>query len=111
MKNHLSRLPKTSDINYLLNKKGFFESKIAASYIIEADKLPPSGADDASLKEFYEKRGTAAYQLGRYKQALEDIRKAYGYLQNTKGKRNIIAFTLSTLEHELGNFKTAMNIT
>ena len=101
---------RTNDINYLLNKKGVFKSNITASYIIEADKLPPSVADDESLKEFYEKRGTAAYQLGRSKQALEDMRIAYGYLKKTKDKGNIIAFTLSSLEHEIGNFKTAINI-
>jgi CHAT domain-containing protein len=101
---------KTNDINDLLNKKGIFKSKSTAEYTRKADMPLPSVADDARLKQFYEDRGIAAYQLGRYKQALEDMRKAYGYLQKTKGKRNVLALNLSFLEGEVGNFKTAINI-
>ena len=101
---------KSNDINVLLNKKGVFESKNTATYIRQADMPLPSGADDATLKQFYEDRGMAAYQLGRYKQALEDLRKAYGYLQKTGGKRNVLALNLSFLECEIGDIKTSINI-
>jgi len=102
---------KSQDIHALLKQKGVFESKSTASYIVQADKLPPSTTDDAALKEFYEERGFAAWQLGRYIQALEDMRKAYGYLQKTKDlKSNQIALTLSSLENELGNFKEAIRL-
>lgn len=101
---------KINDINDLLNKKGIFQSKIKDSYSMEAEKLPPSGADDAALKEFYEKRGFAAFQLGRYKQALEDMRLAYDYLRKSNGKRNVLVVSLSLLEGEVGNFKAAINL-
>jgi CHAT domain-containing protein/tetratricopeptide (TPR) repeat protein len=101
---------KANDINDLLKKKGVFESTATASLIKTADMQSPAGADEATLKGFYEERGLAAYQLGRYPQALGDLRKAYIYLQKTEGNRNVLALNLSILESEIGNLKTAINI-
>jgi len=98
------------DINVLLDKKGIYTSQSTAEYTRKAAMPPPSGADDATLKQFYEDRGIAAYQLGNYKIALEDLRKAYGYLQNTGGKRNVLAINLSFLEFEVGNFNKSIDI-
>jgi CHAT domain-containing protein len=81
------------------------------AYLIKtAEMQPPVGATDATLKEFYEKRGTAARHLGRYKQALEDLRTAYSYLQKAGGRRDVIAANLSMVETDMGNFKDAITI-
>jgi CHAT domain-containing protein len=101
---------RANDINDLLSKKGIFTSEMTASLIKTADMQPPVGATDATLKEFYERRGTAARHLGRYEQALEDLRTAYGYLQKAGGRRDVIAANLSMVETDMGNFKNAITI-
>ena len=102
---------KANDINDLLKKKGIFESKETASLTRKADMKPPTNADDLALKQFYEERGLAAYQLVRYNQALEDLRKAYGYQIKTGGQRNLMAIhMLSFSESEFGNYKAAIII-
>jgi len=101
---------KANDINDLLKKKGVFESRETATMKEKADMEPPADASDGELKDFYEDRGFAAHQLGRYKQALVDLRKAYAYLQKTGGQRTILANTLSVAESEMGNYKAAIDI-
>jgi CHAT domain-containing protein len=101
---------KASDVSDLLTKKGIFKSESTASLIRTANMQPPAGADDATLKQFYERRGTAARQLGRFNQALEDLRQAYGYLQKAGGPRDLIAVNLGIVESEVGNFKTGISI-
>jgi len=101
---------RANDINDLLSKKGIFKSETTASLIRTADMQPPVGATDETLKEFYEKRGIAARRLDRYNQALEDLRKAYGYLQKAGGRRDVLAVNLSLAEWESGNFKNAIAI-
>ncbi|GAB2181274.1 tetratricopeptide repeat protein [Denitratisoma sp. agr-D3] len=49
---------------------------LAAKSLAEADQPEPSGADNASLSQFYWKRGSAAAKIGRINQQIADLRKA-----------------------------------
>jgi CHAT domain-containing protein len=101
---------KADDIYALLNKKQIYQSKSTEDYLKKAAMPIPAGADDSKLKIFYETRGMAFYHLGRYMEALADLRKAYVYFQTAKGRRNVLVINLSFLEAEVGNFKAAVNI-
>jgi len=51
-----------------------------------ADSLPPKNASMEDLANFYNRRGSAAWDLGRDRQALEDYRVALQYVD--KGSLN-----------------------
>ncbi|MCK4988671.1 MAG: hypothetical protein KAS40_24215, partial [Desulfobacterales bacterium] len=61
------------DIVAVLNEPGQFDREIAEITKANADKLPPDTNDNVTLAEFYLERSRMAKQIGRPKQALEDV--------------------------------------
>lgn len=69
---------------------------------------PPKKGDDLALANFYYHRGRAAILLGRFNQALEDLRLAWSYSAKTGGPNRKIMHNLAIAEWVCGNFKRAI---
>ena len=89
--------PRTiSDITAILDKQKPDPAKRAAA-TAAADRPPPAGASDADLAEFYYRRGQAAEQIGRTRQQLEDMKKAYALGQQARMTPGVLNFYLQQI--------------
>jgi len=75
------------DILAVLNEPGQFDREIAEITKANADKLPPDTNDNVTLAEFYLERSRMAKQIGRPKQALEDVRTALRLAETGEGQK------------------------
>jgi CHAT domain-containing protein len=107
------------DILAILDQPGQFDPEIVTKFKAQADALPPDTDNPVTLAMFYRKRGLMAFELGRPKQALEDIRVALGYAENKEGQKvpglNIIDYSkiltnLALAEDLFGNFSRAIEL-
>ena len=107
------------DILAVLDQSGQFDPKVAAEIRAEANALPPDTGNPATLAMFYGKRGNRAFQLGRSKQALEDMRMALGYAEKKGGQKipgfDIIDYSwvltdLALVESLFGNYSRAIEL-
>ncbi|MBI3516062.1 MAG: CHAT domain-containing protein, partial [Proteobacteria bacterium] len=73
-----------------------------------ADRQPPVGQSDAALASFYLERGTAAAQVGRMTQQLDDLRQALAYADKAGSDRSPILGRLMSAEAQAGNFALAI---
>lgn len=74
------------DILAVLDEPGQFDPEITEKLIAEADWSPPDVNSRAALAFFYKDRSDKAWQLGRYKQSLEDGRTALHYAEGENGQ-------------------------
>ncbi|MGD9043828.1 MAG: CHAT domain-containing tetratricopeptide repeat protein [Desulfobacterales bacterium] len=74
------------------------------------DKPPPQTDDPATLSAYYQSRGEALMQLGRYGQALTDIRQALAYSSRSGGHDPRFLLLLAYAEFVCGNFKYAIEL-
>ncbi|MBW1803918.1 MAG: hypothetical protein JRJ85_24695 [Deltaproteobacteria bacterium] len=77
---------RVDDILNVLDQKGQFDPEIIAKMKEGADVLPPDTRVSSKLTRFYFKRGLKARDLGRYKQYLEDHRKALGHNEKARAR-------------------------
>ena len=107
------------DILAILEEPGKFDLDIIEKHKTVADALPPDTKQSVILANFYYKRGLSALELGRYKQALEDLRKALFFAEKKDGtKVTGLAFKdyakiqaqLGNVESEYGNYKRAISL-
>lgn len=82
------------DILSVLEQPGNFDSEVVKRIEAEANAEPPLTSNPAILANFYDKRGKSAINLGRYRQELEDLRKALRYAEKEPGKKRL-NFSLS----------------
>ena len=97
------------DIITMLDQPGQFDPEITGKLKAQADAVPPKDANS----DFYHDRGEAARQLGRYKQALDDLREALRLSEGEgiRGKRQTkIMRQLATVERSVGNFDRAVEL-
>src|SRR4030095_7382267 len=72
--------PRTiNDITAILDQQRRTTPDVAAR--AQADKVPPGTTDPAMLARFYFKRGLAAGEIGRTKQEIDDLTKAWEHVQ------------------------------
>ncbi|MBW1803455.1 MAG: hypothetical protein JRJ85_22335, partial [Deltaproteobacteria bacterium] len=104
---------RVDDILAVLDQKGQFDPEDFARMKAEADISPPDTEDRAKLTRFYFERGFKARDLSRYKQYLEDLRKALDYYGEASGhgKKTLsdrdyarLLVTLAVAEANLGHF-------
>jgi len=77
----------------------------------KANELPPEVATHEELIRFYNRRGNAAYELGRNGQALNDLRKCYALLEQRKFPfSNIKIGALIHLEIYDGKYQRALEL-
>jgi len=71
----------------------------------QADEVPPGTTDRATLAAFYFKRGLAASEIGRTKQEIDDLTKAWEYVR-PGGSPSLgdVLWNLSLAEVRGGNF-------
>ena len=94
------------DITSILEQPGQFDRKITERLIVQADAVPPKDADSS----FYHKRAEAARQLGRPRQALDDLNRAL-LLSEKEGAGNPrILLHLALVERDIGNFGRALEL-
>jgi tetratricopeptide (TPR) repeat protein len=94
------------DITSILEQPGQFDRKITERLIVQADAVPPKDAESG----FYHKRAEAARQLGRPRQALDDLNHAL-LLSEKEGVRNPrILLHLALVERDIGNFGRALEL-
>jgi CHAT domain-containing protein len=107
------------DILDVLDQKGQFDPKVVEKLKGEADLLPPDTDDPSKLALFYRERGLRARDLSRWKQYLEDLRKALEYCEKAKkkGGRALddkehawLLLSLSVAEAKVGNFGKAISL-
>lgn len=97
------------DILSILNQPGRFASGITEKFKTQADAITPDTKDPGTLKRFYQERGEAAYQLGRYHQARDDFQRALGCNINHQADGFINA-RLGIIEEYCGNFEKAIEL-
>ncbi|MBW1768189.1 MAG: tetratricopeptide repeat protein, partial [Deltaproteobacteria bacterium] len=95
------------DILTLLDQKGQFDPTNFGELRAKADQSPPENEDKKTLSSFYFNRGRAASFIGRYNQALEDLRIAYRY---SNVKNHQLTHNLGVAEFICGNFKRAIEL-
>lgn len=107
------------DILTVLEEPGQFDLEIIEKHRAIADALPPDAKESVILAKFYYKRGASALEIGRSKQALEDLRKALFYAKKEGGKKvtelsfkdyATILAQLGNVEAAYGNYKRAISL-
>ncbi|PQP35577.1 hypothetical protein C6A37_01840 [Desulfobacteraceae bacterium SEEP-SAG9] len=98
------------DILNILNQPGQFDPVVLKNFKAKANAPPPEQGDHATYEKFYENRGGAAIQIGRYKQALEDYRTAFRYNEKTDTSNPKLIRDLGVAEFVCGNFKRAIEL-
>jgi CHAT domain-containing protein len=98
------------DITDILNQAGKFNANITASFKRKADAEPPANESKQGLADFYKKRGLAAWELGRYKQTLNDFEMAQNYAEEAGISDPEFIHRLAIAEMEAGNFNRAIQL-
>ncbi len=101
------------DILDLLDQPGEFDPEITQIHEEKANAVPPDTRNSVILAEFYLERGDSSRQLGRSKQALEDLRTALRYSETKiaglkKQKYAAILSNLGQGEMSFGNYRRAL---
>lgn len=99
-----------NDVLAVLEQPVQFDQAIVSKFIALADKSPPKGADNIDLAHFFKKRSSAAFQLGRLNQVLEDLRTALLYAQKAKMEDYRFLDTLGEMEFWGGNYNRAIEL-
>jgi CHAT domain-containing protein/tetratricopeptide (TPR) repeat protein len=97
------------DILSVLDQPGQFETRITEKFKAQTDATPLDTKNTRTLKGFYRDRGEAAFELGRYIQARNDLQKAlsYGIMDDSDG---FIKGRLGAIESIYGNFQKAIEL-
>ncbi|MDD5168750.1 MAG: tetratricopeptide repeat protein, partial [Syntrophales bacterium] len=99
-----------NDILEVLDQSGKYDDKIARLHKAKASKAPPVNENDGKMAVFYHERGEAARQLGRTKQALDDLRTALSYSQKAGMDDPALLRHLGIVEQVSGNFRKAVDL-
>ena len=98
------------DILNLLHEQEQVDTEVVERLKARADALPPENANNGYLARFYFRRGFAAWELGRERQALEDYRMALQYVEKSSLKGRKILLNLAKAEKKFGNFRQAREL-
>jgi len=98
------------DITNILNQAGKFNANTTAFFKRKADAQPPANESKQGLADFYKERGLAAWQLGRYKQTLDDFKMAQYYAEEAGISDPQFIHRLAVAEMEAGNYNRAIQL-
>jgi len=76
----------------------------------EITKEPPATSDKKELREFYQRRGQAAGELGVMTQALADLKKAYENAPPDDTQAYYIVAQIASAEAQAGDYATAVKL-
>jgi len=99
------------DILDVLEQPGVFDPDITRGNRELADTSPPETGDDAVLGAFFHKRGNAANNLGRSRQARDDYRAALQFSSPEDRRYSRLLFNLGNLEAQFGDVGKAIALT
>jgi CHAT domain-containing protein/Flp pilus assembly protein TadD len=98
------------DILSAINESGQYDPARGEKFRAVIDKPRPQTDNDATLAGYYHNRGNAAIQIGRYNQALADLRLASEYSLRAGGPNHKLLTRLAYAEFVSGNFKHAIEV-
>jgi len=98
------------DITQILNQTGKFNIETTAAFKRKAEAVPPKTENKEELADFYKKRGSAAFELGRYKQTLDDFEMAMRFAGEAGINDPSFLHRLAVTELDAGNFKRAIEL-
>jgi CHAT domain-containing protein/predicted negative regulator of RcsB-dependent stress response len=96
------------DILTVLDQNGNDDLSNSKKIREKIDKPPPQTDNPEQLAVYYQHRGDAFIQIGRYSQALTDLRLALTYYTQSYGPDYRFLINLSYAEFVCGNFKHAV---
>jgi len=99
------------DILDVLEQPGVFDPDITRRYREVAETSPPENGDDAALAAFFHKRGNAANNLGRSRQARDEYRAALQFSSPEDRRYWRLLFSLGSLEAQFGDVVKAIDLT
>jgi CHAT domain-containing protein len=99
------------DILDVLEQPGVFDPAVTRRYRQAAAAPVPDTKKRAELSVFLFTRGNAAANIGRSRQALEDLREAVRYSAEDAPYYSHLLFKLGTLEAQFGNVDRAIELT
>lgn len=99
------------DILDVLEQPGVFDPDITRGNRELADTSPPETGDSAVLGAFFHKRGNAANNLGRSRQARDDYRAALQFCSPEDRRYARLLFNLGNLEAQFGDVGKAIALT
>jgi len=94
------------DILTILDQPGQFNKAVTDKLKAQADAETPENADS----RFFTERGTAAMELGRPQQALDDYNEAMRRMEEAGVKNPNVMRFLATVESRIGNFSRAVDL-
>ena len=94
------------DILTILDQPGQFDKAITEKLQARADAITPENTDS----RFFTERGTAALELGRPLQALEDYREAMRRMEESGVHNPNVMRFLGAVESQIGNFNLAVEL-
>ena len=97
-----------NDILKAIDQPGEFNASVVDRLKLEVNSPPPTDTNDRALAVFYRDRGDAARQLGKSKQALNDLRTAYDIADRAKISDAKILLYLAMVERSFGNINSAI---
>ena len=105
--------PRTiNDITAILDQQKLADVEAAAKARALADQPRPNTTNPATLSDFYYQRGMAAREIGRAKQEIDDLTKAFEWAGRAGGRGRTpyddIAYDLAFAEVYAGNFSSAI---
>ena len=98
------------DILSVLDQGGQDNSASQSNLRARIEKRPPLGSNRATLATYFQNRGDALLQLGRYGAALEDLSLALAYSSRSGGHDPKLLQSLAYAEFVCGNFKHAIEL-
>ncbi len=99
------------DILDVLEQSGAFDPAVTLRYRKIAGTPLPGAADTGDLAAFLLKRGDAATNIGRSRQALDDLRASLQYSSVDEGHYPKLLLKLGSLESQFGNVDEAIRLT
>src|SRR5262245_2281724 len=76
----------------------------------EISTEPPATSDRRALRDFYQRRGQAAGELGLMTQSLADLKKAYEHATPGDSQAYYILMQIAQAEAQAGDYATAVKL-
>ena len=101
--------PRTiKDITAILDQQTIADPEETARRIALADRTPPKDADPKALASFFHSRGMVAYEIGRERQWVEDLRTALRYGEKAGAVNPQTWYWLAVAERSRSNYRDAI---
>jgi len=98
------------DILTAIDHSGQYDPARGEKFRAVIDKPRPQTDNNATLANYYHRKGDATIAIGRHSQALADLHLAFDYSLRSGGPNHKLLNSLATAEFVSGNFKDAIEL-